>query len=236
MLTSEPLRAILLDVGGPLVDENSDSMHDREIVRSLLSEHAGREITAEELRIAREKAIASWAPSFTKSVIWQYLKPDRKLTMEVYREALKRIFTHRETVTLMDGVEELIPRLASRFKLALAGNQPASMREKLESTGLIKYFDSHVLSDELGLQKPDSRFFLEICSRINVKPTNCCMVGDRLDNDIYPANVLGMRTVWIRIGPHAVQEPRIPEDVPDAVIEHMSDLEGILEHWSAGKE
>ena len=236
MLSDEPIRAILFDVGGPLVDESPDSMHDREIVRSLLSEHTGREITAEELHIAREKAIASWAPSFTRSVIWQSLKPDRKLTMKVYSEALKRFVARREKLVLMDGVEELIPKLASRFKLALAANQPASMREKLESTGLLKYFDSHVLSDELGLQKPDSRFFLEICSRINVKPTNCCMVGDRLDNDIYPANILSMRTVWIRVGPHAVQEPRIPEDVPDAVIEHMSELEGIINRWSAGKE
>lgn len=235
MRSDDPLHAILFDVGGPLVDERPGYDQDREIVRSLLSEVTGREISPDELGRAREKAIASWAPSFTKSVIWQFLKPDCDRTLEVYKEALKRIFSRREHVTLMDGVEDLIPRLASRFKLALAGNQPEIMKEKLERTGIMKHFDSTVLSDEIGLQKPDSRFFLEICARIHEEPANCCMVGDRLDNDIYPANVLGMRTVWIGVGPHALQEPRLPEDVPDAVIEHMSELEEIIDRWVEGE-
>jgi putative hydrolase of the HAD superfamily len=236
MLSSEPLRAILFDVGGPLVDERPDYQHDFEIIRSLLSEKIGREIPADEIGHALDKAIASWAPSYFKSIIWQYLKPDRELVNEVRNESLKRFVERRRKLVLMDGVEELIPRLASRFKLAIAANQPPEMREKLEDTGLMKYFGSYVLSGELGLQKPDSRFFLEICSRIDEKPVNCCMVGDRLDNDIYPANVLGMRTVLIHIGPHAVQEPRIPEDVPDAIITHMSDLEKIIDQWSGVKE
>jgi ribonucleotide monophosphatase NagD (HAD superfamily) len=51
------------------------------------------------------------------------------------------------------------------------------------------------------------------------------MVGDRIDNDIVPAHLLGMRTVLIRTGRHREQQPRTWEERPDADVE---DAAGIL--------
>ncbi len=231
MLSGAPLRAILFDVGGPIVDERPEFVYDVEIVRSLLQEELGRDVGEKEVEEARDRAIGSWSPSFTKSVLWRFLKPDRERTLKVYGKALKLIYSHFEEAALMDGIDRVIPELASRYKLALAGNQPEFIRDKIESSGLLKYFTSTAVSGDLGLTKPDSRFFLEICRRVDEPCENCCMVGDRLDNDIYPANVLGMRTVWLRLGPHALQEPRVPEDVPDATIEHMSELLDVIAGW-----
>jgi len=231
MITGAPLEAVLFDVGGPIADESEDFLFELRVISELIQEEIGREIDESEIDEAWHRAISSWAPSFIKSTIWQFLEPDRERTISLYREAINRIFTHRQDVTLMEGVEELIPKLAEKYILALAGNQPEFMRDKLERTGLLKYFASTILSSELGIAKPDSRFFLEICGRIGVAPQCCCMIGDRLDNDIYPANVLGMRTIWLRMGPHAMQQPRIPEDVPDATIESMPEVLGIIEGW-----
>jgi FMN phosphatase YigB (HAD superfamily) len=61
------------------------------------------------------------------------------------------------------------------------------------------------------------------------------MIGDRLDHDIYPANVLRMRTIWLRMGPHAVQVPRVPEDVPDAVITSIIQAPDVLEEWESNR-
>ncbi len=235
MLSDAPLRAILLDVGGPIIDERPDYINGQEIVRNLLREKLNREITDAEINNAREQAIMSWSPSFTKAIIWHFLKPDRERTSILYNEAIRRIFTHREDVTLVDGIEEIIPKLGESYKLALAGNQPIYMKDKLDRTGLMKYFTSTILSADLELHKPDSRFFLEICRRIEEPPENCCMIGDRLDCDIYPANVLGMRTIWVRVGPHAVQQPRIPEDVPDATVECISEIPDILADFQRGE-
>jgi putative hydrolase of the HAD superfamily len=231
MITGAPLKAVLFDVGGPIADEREDFLFELRVISELIQEELGREIEESEIDEAWHRAISSWAPSFIKSTIWQFLEPDRERTIALYGEAIKRIFACRQDVTLMEGVEELIPKLAERYVLALAGNQPEFMREKLGRTGLLKHFASTILSSELGIAKPDSRFFLEICNRIGVAAESCCMIGDRLDNDIYPANVLGMRTIWLRLGPHAMQQPRIPEDVPDATIESISEVMGIIEGW-----
>ena len=42
------------------------------------------------------------------------------------------------------------------------------------------------------------------------------MVGDRIDNDIVPANLLGMKTVLLRTGRHQDQQPRSWDELPDA--------------------
>jgi len=235
MLSDSPLKAVLFDVGGPIIDERPDYLHSSEVVQSILEKELGRNIPESEIEEARKLAVSSWSPSFTKAILWHFLKPDTLKTLALYSLAIEGIFADRDEITLMDGISELIPKLASKYKLALAGNQPEITRVRLERTGLMKYFDSTALSVNLGLHKPDSRFFLEICRRIETDPVNCCMIGDRLDNDIYPANILGMRTIWVRIGPHAVQHTRVPEDVPDATVEHMADVGKIFTEWELGQ-
>jgi FMN phosphatase YigB (HAD superfamily) len=78
------------------------------------------------------------------------------------------------------------------------------------------------------------RFFNAICDRIGIAPEHCCMVGDRLGYDIYPANLLRMRTIWMKVGPHAIQQPRVPEDVPDASISELAELPPMLDKWRKG--
>ena len=54
------------------------------------------------------------------------------------------------------------------------------------------------------------------------------MVGDRLDNDIYPAKALGMKTIWIKQGFGGLQTPRSEEYQPETEINCLSDLLHIL--------
>ncbi len=232
-MSDAPLRAVLFDVGGPIVDERADYDRIVDVTAELLTRELGTKVTSEDVLRERDKAIRAWTSSGNRAAIWHYLQPDKERYMRVYREVLQRVFGEIEDLTLMPGVEELIPRLAKKYVLAIAANQPSVVREKLEEAGLLRHFKSTLVSEDLKLEKPDTRFFLAVCDRIDIAPESCCMIGDRLDNDIYPANILGMRTIQIKMGPHAEQEPRIPEDVPDAVIEHMSEVEGVLESWES---
>ena len=231
VFSDSPIRALLIDVGGPLVDESADFDHTIRMLRRILSDQLGRKVTESEIIRARDQAILAWAPSFTKAVLWKFLQPDKALTNDAYMKAVKEIYKYKEDLILMPGVTEILPILAEKYVLAIAGNQLSEIKGKLEKSGILKYFTSKLVSCDIGFHKPDSRFFTAVCDRIGIPPAECCMIGDRLDNDIYPANVMGMRTIWIRVGPHAVQKPRIPEDVPDAVISGMSEIPSILDSW-----
>ncbi len=234
MPSDAPLKAILIDVGGPLVDETANYDRGLGIMAEVLTEFLGREISKQDVIDEMGRAIDAWTPTATRSVLWKYVGADIESFRTVYARLVKRYFDDSYEITLMPGVEELLPKLAEKYTLAIAGNQRSLVRIKLEEAGILKYFISKEVSEDLKLAKPDSRFFLAICDRIGVPPENCCMIGDRLDNDIYPANVLGMRTIQIRGGPHAVQVPRIPEDVPDAVIGHMSEVVQVIQTWESG--
>ena len=47
------------------------------------------------------------------------------------------------------------------------------------------------------------------------------MIGDRLDNDIRPARLLGWRTVRVLQGPGRFQSPRDSWDEPDLTVANM---------------
>ena len=50
------------------------------------------------------------------------------------------------------------------------------------------------------------------------------MVGDRLDNDIAPANKIGMKTVWIKQGYGGLSKPNSEEEQPDHTVDSLNEL------------
>jgi ribonucleotide monophosphatase NagD (HAD superfamily) len=54
------------------------------------------------------------------------------------------------------------------------------------------------------------------------------MVGDRIDNDIFPARLLGMKTVLFRTGRHLEQQPRTLDELPDHTVRTVEDLEAAI--------
>jgi FMN phosphatase YigB (HAD superfamily) len=111
------------------------------------------------------------------------------------------------------------------LKLGLAANQPGKVLALLEDCGIADYFTSQGIKGVYGYRKPDVRLFLRVCDDLGVMPSECIMVGDRIDNDIAPAKLLGMQTVLIRTGRHATQQPRSWDEGPDC---EVTDAAGIL--------
>ena len=86
-----------------------------------------------------------------------------------------------------------------------------------------------VASAEEGVAKPDKRIFEIALERANCKLEETAMVGDRLDNDIVPANEIGMYTIWIKRGNWKDAYPREELEQPDMTVESLSELcENIL--------
>ena len=64
--------------------------------------------------------------------------------------------------------------------------------------------------------------------RSQCKPQQAVMIGDRIDNDIVPARLLGMYTIWIRQG--FGQYWRIEREIerPDYAVNHLMEICNIL--------
>jgi HAD superfamily hydrolase (TIGR01662 family) len=209
------IRAVLFDVGGPL---NTEIEHERRIDEDIRSLFAEARMPVSDARYAEawRSAVGSFAPNAYEAVIWQLAEGDEEIAPSVYREVARRSH-ERGSFELREGIPELLAELSGRgLRLGLAANQPAEVIERLEKFGIARYFDSKAVSGTHGYRKPDVRLFLHACEALGVAPKECIMAGDRVDCDIVPAKLLGIRAVRLRSGRHAGQEPRTQQERPDA--------------------
>jgi putative hydrolase of the HAD superfamily len=89
-----------------------------------------------------------------------------------------------------------------QLKLGVISNgrwdfQKASIR----ALHIEKYFEAIVISEEVGISKPDPRIFQRAMARLGVMPSGSVFVGDHPVNDIEAAKSCGMEAVW-KIDPH----------------------------------
>jgi FMN phosphatase YigB (HAD superfamily) len=85
------------------------------------------------------------------------------------------------------------------YILATAGNQSASVEGEMADLDLPVVLNA--TSAGWGLSKPDPAFFLRIAEELDLQPNEILYIGDRLDNDYFPAQSVGMHAVFIRRGP-----------------------------------
>lgn len=74
----------------------------------------------------------------------------------------------------------------------------------------------------------DRRIFEIAFEMAGCSADEAVMIGDRLDNDIYPAKRLGMKTIWIKQGFAIYQKPINSEYEADYVVNDLSELLTIL--------
>ncbi|MFI6162581.1 HAD family hydrolase [Micromonospora haikouensis] len=116
----------------------------------------------------------------------------------------------------------------ARWRLVLACNtqRPIAYRRRtLATAGLADCLDALVLSSDIGVPKPDPRFYAAVAEAAGVAPESVLFVGDTLDKDVIGPRAFGMRAVLVCDEP----PPNLPEGVP--VIAHLAELPGLLERW-----
>jgi putative hydrolase of the HAD superfamily len=226
------IRAVLFDVGGPL---DTEILHEQYVDKYLRRavRAVGCSPTDEEFAAASAAAVTAYAPDAYAAMAWQLCGQDPDRTREALRlfqrEWSAERAAERGGMELRPGIAELLRRLHERgLLLGLAANQPARIIEELDRHGIGELFGHREVSGHHGYRKPDVRLFLRACEDLGVEPLECVMVGDRIDNDIFPARLLGMRTVLFRTGRHIEQRPRTLDEIPDAVVTNIDELESAI--------
>lgn len=123
----------------------------------------------------------------------------------------------RGYATLYPGVKEMLETLSKDYTLILASyTQGVYSERELEEVGMRKYFTHCVFSSYIGFKKKSDNFYKKCLEVAQTEPSNCIMVGDSLDEDIFMAKRNGMRTVWV-INPLS-KDSEISDVVPDASV------------------
>jgi len=97
---------------------------------------------------------------------------------------------------LPGALETLESLKTSGFLLGLISNSSNIEFDSLDKKfGLKDIFDALIVSCRVGLLKPDPRIFELALVKLNVAAGEALMVGDTLQDDILPAQKLGMKTL-----------------------------------------
>ena len=126
----------------------------------------------------------------------------------------------------MEGAEELIRRLAGRCRLFIITNGNASVQNaRFNSTSMAPLFEGVFISEEVGVSKPDKRFFDHVAASIpNFDPRDALIIGDSLSSDIQGGINAGIDTCWLdRHGVGAPQDMHITYTVRS-----LEEVESIL--------
>ena len=139
-----------------------------------------------------------------------------------------RYMEHVVTASEMyDGVEELLKGLQKDYTLSIVTNGlKEAQRPRLRKLNLMSYFDSVVVSDEIGTAKPAIEFFEYAYQSIPNPPPKAelLMIGDSLNSDIKGGNNFGIATCWLSRGKELTGDVR-----PDYIIEDVFELPSLLE-------
>ncbi|RLF60391.1 MAG: haloacid dehalogenase [Thermoplasmata archaeon] len=224
------LKAIFFDIDDTLFDSTQLTiMARRNSIRAMID--AGLPVDEEKALMMLQKIIKRLGPNYPKH--YDELLKELGIGWNPKIIAAGVVAYEHTKMGFLKPLPKVIPTLLKLkkrgYRLGVISNGLAVKQwEKLVSLGLHHLFNVVVTSEEVGYEKPDRRIFQIAVEKLNLKPEECVMVGDRIDVDIKGAKSLGMKTIRIKRGKHKAETPKNDKEKPDYEIKKFEELLEIL--------
>jgi putative hydrolase of the HAD superfamily len=137
-------------------------------------------------------------------------------------------------ITLYDDVKNCLESLKdTSIKTAIiTDGRPVKQYEKILRLGIDDLIDLVVISDEIGIRKPNPKLFSYCLNKFQVKGHETIYVGDNIYKDIVPAKQNKIHTVYIhRGGKYDIKitvEKIADENKPDYEISKLNEIFDII--------
>jgi len=222
------IKAVLFDIDNVLYNSSHQvEMARRSAVEAMV--HAGLGITVEEAFSRLEDIVKKYGSNFSRH--YDLVVGDRKDKSKIIAAGI--VAYHNMKRTYLKPYDDTLPTL-SRLKTlgykigVVTDGLSVKQWEKLIRLGLEDMFDTVIISEDAGTEKPEPKIFQKACTDLGVEPGDCIYVGDRLDTDILGANRVGMVSVRLLRGKYKEQRPTGLQDRPMYETKRLSEVLEIL--------
>lgn len=100
---------------------------------------------------------------------------------------------------LMPDAEKVVRYLAAKYLLTIISNGFKEVQYyKFEHSGLAPYLTHTLISEEVGINKPQPEIFRIALERNGVTADEAVMIGDSYSSDIAGAQAAGIDQIWIK--------------------------------------
>ena len=139
-----------------------------------------------------------------------------------------------ESIKLYNDVKPCLEKLKyMNIKTAIISDGiPIKQYEKILRLGIEELIDFVVISDEIGMKKPNPKIFEYCLKKFGIKGNETIYIGDRIDKDVIPANLNNIYTVYIHRGgkyDNYKSEKGISDEiVPNYEIAHLDEIFAVI--------
>ncbi len=139
-------------------------------------------------------------------------------------EAMKRLPLGQR---LMPYAREVLEYLRPRYKLYILSNGFTELQaRKMRSAGIDHFFDGVVLSEDIGVNKPNPAIFEHALRVADVSAAEALMIGDNFEVDIEGAQRVGIDQVYYDVAHLSLDEKHYHP--PTYTIGSLLELKDIL--------
>ncbi len=231
-IRSENLKAVFVDLDDTLSDETAHmrgaigrSLHDQRhrlphgkadaaarehesIVRDLTSRYAWDEMTREQ----------RWELALQRADV-----EDGNLAAKISEGYFRHYY---EGVSFLPGAERLLDS-ASRLKSCLITNGASEHQwGKIKLLDIDSRVDYILVSEDVGIQKPDRRIFERALDLTGAEPAESVMIGDSIQADIAGAAAVGIGTIWVNV--HGLSMDEATHE-PDEIVSNPGEATLLIE-------
>ncbi|MDR1809710.1 MAG: YjjG family noncanonical pyrimidine nucleotidase [Prevotella sp.] len=199
--------AILFDLDHTLLDTERNNRDALEEIYAVYGFDRHYESFEDFYAVYSEYNLAIWTAYENKHVTkndMMYLRfytPFNHLNGYTRAKALEINYDYLDRVAgkgiLIDGATALLDTLKPHYPMHIISNGFNEVQyKKIDSAGLSPYFDKIILSDHIGVNKPDPALFRHALNEIGMTATEVVMIGDNWNSDILGAKNSGIDQIW----------------------------------------
>lgn len=157
------------------------------------------------------KFLREWVPDYRRKVWFQALSEFGIEDREFAQYLRDTLITERgNRHFLFSDTRECLEQLRGRYRLGIITDGSSDhQREKLDRTNIAGFFDTVIISGEVGIGKPDTRIFNLALKQLAADPEATVFVGDGLEKDIQGAQNAGIRGIWINREGIREKDPKV---------------------------
>ena len=128
--------------------------------------------------------------------------------------------------SMIPQARELLDALKGKAKLGIITNGFTELQQvRLAKMGLSDMFDHVIISEQVGVAKPDVGIFTHAMEKMGQPcKSKVLMVGDNLHSDVLGGMNFGIDTCWL----NAAQQPDCQEITPSYTVKCLSELQSLL--------
>ncbi|WP_342330238.1 YjjG family noncanonical pyrimidine nucleotidase [Pedobacter sp. FW305-3-2-15-E-R2A2] len=124
---------------------------------------------------------------------------------------------------LFEGSEKVLTYLQKKYTLHIISNGfKESTLTKMDKSGLNPYFANVIISEDVGVNKPNKAIFEYALRLASAQKEESIMIGDSLEADIRGAQDYGMKAIYFN---------PMNKEKPEDVLWQITHLEELLHHF-----